>query len=320
LSSERFLVTGALGCIGAWTTRVLLDEGAEVVAFDLGTSDHRLRLVLPDGQLERLVRVQGDITELGQLERALDEHGITNVIHLAALQIPLARADPPRAAAVNVVGTVNVLEAVSRRLDRMAPLVYASSVAVHAPGHRDGPAPEDALGQPATHYGVHKAANEDTARVYWADRRTASIGVRPYVVYGAGRDEGLTSAPTAAMLAAARGEAFRIPFGGRAQFHYAPDVARALVLASRSGYRGALVGNLPGGSVDMTDVAAAIAACAPEVQVEFDDVQLPFPAEVEASTLERELGPLPATPLAQGVHETVEHFRRALRVPGRMDI
>ena len=254
----------------------------------------------------------GDITELGQLERVLDEQEITNVIHLAALQIPLARADPPRGAAVNVVGTVNVLEAVSVRLDRMAPVVYASSVAIHAPDARAGPASEDALERPATHYGVHKVANEGAARVYWADCGTASIGVRPYVVYGAGRDAGLTSAPTAAMLAAARGEAFRIPFGGRAQFHYAPDVARALVAASRSGHRGALVGNLPGESVRMAEVVAAIAAWAPDGRVDFDNaIQLPFPAEVETRVLERELGPLPVTPLAEGVRETLELFRQA---------
>ena len=73
--------------------------------------------------------VTGNIAELDALERALDEHGITNVIHLAALQIPACRADPPLGARVNVVGTVNVFEAVKRRLERMAPVVYASSIA-----------------------------------------------------------------------------------------------------------------------------------------------------------------------------------------------
>ena len=71
-------------------------------------------------------RVNGDITDLAALERALDEHGVTNVIHLAALQVPHCRANPPLGAAVNVVGTVNVLEAVKRRADRMGPVVYAS--------------------------------------------------------------------------------------------------------------------------------------------------------------------------------------------------
>ena len=58
--------------------------------------------------------VTGDITDLPAIERVLDEHAITNVVHLAALQVPFCRADPPLGAAVNVVGTVNVFEAVRR--------------------------------------------------------------------------------------------------------------------------------------------------------------------------------------------------------------
>ena len=56
----------------------------------------------------------GDITDLAAVEAVLDDHAITNVIHLAALQVPFCRADPPRGALVNVVGTVNVFEAVKR--------------------------------------------------------------------------------------------------------------------------------------------------------------------------------------------------------------
>ena len=43
---ERFLVTGALGCIGAWTVRALVREGAQVTTFDLGSDDRRLRLIM----------------------------------------------------------------------------------------------------------------------------------------------------------------------------------------------------------------------------------------------------------------------------------
>ena len=308
--NERFLVTGALGCIGAWTVRILLDEGAEVVAYDLGTSDHRFRLVLRENQRDAFAWVAGDITSLDQFETALDEHAITNVIHLAALQIPSCRKNPSLGASVNVVGTVNVFEAVKRRRNRVGRVVYASSAAVYGPARTSGVASEDLLEWPATHYGVYKVANEGTARVYWADDDLPSIGLRPYVVYGPGRDQGVTSAPTAAMLAAARGEEYRIPFGGRTQFHYAPDVARAFIAASRSDHRGALVANLPAPAVHMRDVVAAIETVVPEAQIRFDDVPLPFPEELESGALERAIGELPATPLEQGVRETIEHFRR----------
>jgi UDP-glucuronate 4-epimerase len=283
-----------LGCIGAWAARTLVREGAGVVGFDAGTDPRRLELIMEAEELAAVTLVRGDVTELASLERALDEHEISHVLHLAALQVPFARADPPLGARVNVVGTVNVFEAVKRRRGRIRGLAYASSIAV-----------ESLAGPPETHYGVYKQANEGTARIYWLDDRVPSIGLRPYVVYGPGRDQGITSAPTLAMEAAARGESYHIPFGGRTQFHYAPDVARAFVEASRSVEQDAVVANLGGAAVHMGEVVAAIEAAAPDVagRITFDDVQLPFPAEFEAAT------PMPSTPLETGVRETIELFR-----------
>ena len=48
-----------------------------------------------------------------------------------------------------------------------------------------------------------------TRAVYFRDEGLSSIGLRPYVVYGAGRDQGMTSTPTKAMLAAAAGTALQ---------------------------------------------------------------------------------------------------------------
>jgi len=307
--AESVLVTGALGCVGAWTLKALLGEGATVVAYDLGGSGHRLQLVLSEGELAQVVRVQGDVTDLDQLERCLDEHGVSRVIHLAALQVPLCRDDPPLGARVNVVGTVNVFEAVKRR-DRIPHVVYASTTAVYSVGD-PSPAPEAGGVRPTTHYGVYKLANEGTARVYAADDGVPSIGIRPYVVYGPGRDQGLTSTPTAAMEAAARGEGHRISYGGRSQYDYAADVGRAFAAAAAAAPEGAVVANFPGIAADMDEVVAAIEAAAPDVagQISYEDVQLPFPPELETGALETVVGPLPRTPLEEGVRATVESFR-----------
>lgn len=308
--SERFLVTGALGCIGAWVVRQLAHEGTPVVVFDAGADDRRLRLVLPAQAVASVPRVRGDIADLAALERALDEHAITHVIHLAALQVPFCRADPPLGARVNVVGTVNVLEAARRRAGRMAPVVYASSIAA-----LDEAGDDDAHdGAPGTLYGVYKRATEGAAALYWRDWEVASIGLRPHTVYGPGRDQGLTSAPTAAMLAAARGARFHIPFGGRLQMQYAPDVAAAFVAAGRSGAAGAGVHNLPGRAVGMDEVVAAIEAAAPAAAGTIDhaDEPLPFPAEADASSFAAAVGDVPATPLGDGVADAVERFAALL--------
>ena len=306
----RTLVTGALGCIGAWTVKALLDDGENPVGYDLGDDDSRLRLILDEGERDRVTLVAGDVADGDALGRALDEHEITRVVHLAALQVPFCRADPVRGARVNVVGTAVVFEALKERRERIPGIAYASSTAVY--NARDAsPAPESGGTSPTTHYGVYKLANEGTARIYWDDAGVASIGIRPYIVYGPGRDQGMTSGPTLAMAAAARGEGFEIGYGGTAQYDYAPDVGRAFVLAARAATEGAHVANFPGDPASMDEVVVAIETAAPEAAggITYADMALPFPETLESGLLERLVGPVPRAPLAEGVRGTIRHFR-----------
>jgi nucleoside-diphosphate-sugar epimerase len=310
---ERFLVTGVLGCLGAWTARTLLREHAVVVGLDLGSDPRRLLEITDPGELERVRLVQGDVTQLSDVEHVLDAQAITNVIHLAALQIPFCREDPALGALVNVVGTVNVFEAVKRRRERItAPIVYASSAALYgAVDAQRAAADESADARPSTHYGVYKQANEGGARIYWQDEAIPSIGLRPYNVYGPARDQGITAEPTHAMKAAARGEGYHIPYGDRLVFNYTADVAHAIVASSRSGYAGASVFNIPGTVAHMREVVAAIEAAAPAVagRVTFEDSALALPAELAVGGLAATVGELPVTPLDDAVAATVEHFR-----------
>jgi nucleoside-diphosphate-sugar epimerase len=115
MAERCFLVTGALGCIGAWVVRNLIRAGERVVAFDLGEDLRRLRLIMTPEELSRALFVRGDITDFAQVQRAMDAHDITHVIHLAGLQVPFCRANPVLGAQVNVVGTVNIFEAARRR-------------------------------------------------------------------------------------------------------------------------------------------------------------------------------------------------------------
>jgi nucleoside-diphosphate-sugar epimerase len=306
MSSEHWLITGALGCVGVWCCRRLVREGHTVVGLDLASDRQRAELVMTADELGGVEFVQGDITNLAALERLMADRQATHVVHLAAMLIPLAAADPPRGALVNVVGTVNVFEAAKRR--GLAGLSYASSAAVY--NRSDGVrVSERADGHPLSHYGVHKLANEGTARVYAREGGVASIGLRPHVVYGAGRDHGLTAGPTLAMLAAARGETYEIPFGGRAQFQYADDVAGQFIAAARTASADAVVRNVGGPSEHVAAVVAGIEEVLPGAagRITFNaDVLLPLPEDMEAP-------PVVATPLRQGVLETIELFRRASR-------
>jgi nucleoside-diphosphate-sugar epimerase len=280
----------------------LLADRHRVTTFDLSSEPVRLRLLLGD-RAGQVAHVTGDIADLASLGRAIDEYGVTNIIHLAALQVPLVRADPSLGARVNVVGTVNVFEAAAQR--KLAPIVYASSIAAYDPvGTMNG--------QPGTLYGVFKRANEATAAVYWAENGISSVGLRPHTVYGVGRDQGLTSAPTVAMLAAAAKVPFTIPYGGGAQLQLARDVARAFIAASLANAKGASVHNVPGHAVTVTEVVQEIANAAPGSSVDFTGEGLPFPSEVDATSF-AELAPeFEQTSLADGVRETIERFRELL--------
>ncbi len=313
---ERFLVTGALGCIGAWTTRALVREKLPVVAFDVAGDPNRLRLIMSDDELRQVTFVKGDITDIDSIGHALDEHRITNVIHLAALQVPFARANPPLGALVNVVGTVNIFELAKRNADRMAPVVYTSSIGMYETADAstdDGVLRVDATAHPRTHYGVYKLANEGNARVYWLDDGLSTIGIRPMTVFGPGRDQGLTSGPTKAILAAVVGRPYRIGFGGRTLFQYTEDVARTLVAASRSGLTGAHVFNLGGSLASMDELIAAIESVVPAARglLTFDEQRLPFPEEIDDAGIEV-LRDVRVTPLAEAVQRTVDIFSERL--------
>jgi nucleoside-diphosphate-sugar epimerase len=291
---ERWLVTGALGCLGAWTVVTLARQGASVVALDLGADDRRLRLIAAPDEVAAVTFVRADITDPKTMRDALAAHEVTHVVHLAALQVPFCKADPALGAQVNVTGTVNVFEA-AKGHGLATPIAYASSAAVYDERGRVAP---------RTLYGVYKLADEGVAKVYWQDDGVASVGLRPFSVYGPGRDQGLTAGPTLAIAAAVRGEPYRIGFGGRTQLHYAPDVARAFVQAARSSPVGAERFSLGGPATAIEDFVAAVERELPDAQISFDDAPLPFPDELPRPWFDS-----PLTPLEQGIHETAELLR-----------
>lgn len=314
MPDERFFITGGMGCIGAWVIRNLVRSQVPVTVFDLSTDMHRLELIMTADEIGQADFVQGDLTNTEAVSKAVAESGATHVVHLAALQVPFCKANPPLGAAVNVVGTVNMFEAIKKAGIRQ--MVYASSVAVYGrkDEYDDDLLPHDALLRPHTHYGVFKQANEGTARIYWDDDGIASIGLRPYTIYGPGRDQGMTSTPTAAMLAAARGEAYHISFGGRNGFQYADDIAKIFVQAARTPFQGADVFNIKGAVAHVSEVIAAIESAEPAVKghITYEDKPLVFPDGQEDDALRAVLGDIPDTPLRDGVAQTIAHFKQAL--------
>jgi nucleoside-diphosphate-sugar epimerase len=320
LSNQTFLITGAHGFIGTWIVKRLLEKRARIVIFDQSSDSQRLRLIMSEAEISQTKVVTGDITEADVLTPIVDSFGITNLIHLAGLQVPTCKSNPRLGAMVNVLGTINVLEAARRAAGQIANVTYASSAAVFGVIEDERAMTERDEPLPTSHYGVFKRCNEGNARIYHLDSGVNSIGLRPLTVYGVGRDFGLTSDPTKAMKAAVVGRPFHIRFGGRTDFQYVSDTAAAFIHAATSNLTGAHVFNLHGETISIPSVVGEIERAWPGAAgtITYADAPLPIAAEMDDHAIRAALGPQPATPLAEGVRATIERFVE-LQSEGRLD-
>jgi nucleoside-diphosphate-sugar epimerase len=312
-----YFMTGALGCIGAWVVKALVERGDAPVVFDQGRDRRRLEAIIEPADLARVSFVQGDVTDGAAVRTALEASGARRIIHLAGLQVPTCRADPARGAMVNVVGTLHVFEA-ARALGAER-VVYASSAAVF--GLSDHPVDESVAPAPLTHYGVFKQANEGNARIYYRDHGLSSVGLRPFSVYGVGRDAGITSDPTRAMKAALVGRRFDIRFSGVTDFIYAADTAAAFVACADGAPAGAHVFNVHGEAIDVASIVRLIDAHLPQASrglIAFGGPPIPMPPSLDDTALRALVDGLPRTPADAGIAETIRRFAE-LRDAGRLD-
>jgi len=310
----RVLITGGFGCIGSWLARALVRRNDQVYIFDLREDRRRMQLIMDKSEWSQVQYVHGDITDGERLFEACKELGITHLVHLAALQVPLCRADPVRGALVNVMGTLHVFETVRRLAGQIQSLVYASSAAVYgepAQYHNGQALDELAPLRPGTHYGAYKVCNELSARAYYLEHGISSIGLRPWTVYGVGRDFGMTSEPTKAILAVALRKPYRISYGGWQDFQYVEDVAEAFVRCLERPAQEAVVYNLRGVLADLPTFHQLLTQIAPEAAhlVSYGERQLPIAYHLSDDRFQRDYGPLPPTPLEQGIRQTLERFR-----------
>jgi UDP-glucose 4-epimerase len=182
---ERALVTGGAGFIGANLVDRLVDDGAEVLVVD----------DLSTGKLERLAdaRREGHVQvhQMDVRDRALHDVAArfrpSALYHLAA-QIDVRRsvADPVLDADINVIGTVNVLEAAAR--SGVGQVVFASSGGTIFGDADKRPTPETAARRPGSPYGVSKLVAEEYLRYYHAERGVNSVALGFANVYGPRQD------------------------------------------------------------------------------------------------------------------------------------
>jgi len=318
----RVLLTGGYGCIGSWIVRQLLERGDEAFIYDLKEDARRMRQIMSDEQVRRVLFVPGDVTDLAGLKSAIERHGITHIVHLAGLQVPVCRANPILGAKVNVLGTLAVFEAVREAQGRVQRLVYASSAAVFGPpeSYPAGRLSDDVPLKPTTQYGYFKCCNEGNARIYFQDHGVSSIGLRPWTVYGVGRDFGMTSEPTKAIKSLALGRPYHITYGGWQDLQFVEDVAGIFVRCLEAPYTGAKSYNLRGDVVDLPAFHRALGEVDPAAAklITHGDRQIAIAYDLDDAALQRDVGPLLRTPLVEGIRRTLTQFKQ-LQTEGRLD-
>jgi nucleoside-diphosphate-sugar epimerase len=253
--------------------------------------------------LDKVQWLTGDISDPDTVSKAVRASGARAIIHLAALQVPFCKADPIAGAQVNVVGTINVFEA-ARALG-IKRIAYASSIAAHGAMEGHGTLP--------TLYGAYKHCNEQTAKVYSNDWGVHSVGLRPGVVYGVGRDQGMTSKTTVAILAAAANTPYTVPFRGAVSWLHAGEVASAFIRAVAKDRNEAPVFDINGVATTVEDSLGVLKRVAPDAQVSWSGDALPFPMSLSDAPVRSYLGNYGNVPLEVGIKSTYDAFRTLLQ-------
>lgn len=285
----KILITGG-GFLGLRLAQRLLGRGHAVRVLDVAPKGA--------GAAPEVEWLLGDVSSWDDVTAALD--GCDGVVHLAGLLTPACQADPVRGLQVNTLGTLHVFEAARRQ--GLRHVVYASSAGVYGPQDATHPAP-------TTLYGTWKLAGEGIARAYLADHGIGSVGLRPFIVYGSGREVGLSSGPSLACRAAARGESYTIPFTDASGLVYVDDVVEAFAAALEPRLGGAHVLNMAGVRATVDDVIAEIVRQVPGARVDAKGPPLPISGDIRSDALDPVLGLTRTTSLAEGISATLAACR-----------
>ena len=265
----RILVTGGGGFIGVHLTRALLDQGDDVVVFDLAPET-----VMPEDLRGRIDYVRGDCASEADLYRVMSSQGLEGVFHLGALMGGACEPDPLRAFQVNFLSTQILLDAcVTLGVKRF---FFMSSIAVYDP-HQPEPIPDEGLKNPPNIYGQTKLAGEHLMRWYADTHGLDARGIRPTWVWGPGRVSGLTALYTTGMIdsIAAGGRVHIENPEERGDWLYIHDCVRAMVRLWNVEAPGKRIYTLCGSVHSVREVAEIAADYCKNALVTFSDKVLP---------------------------------------------
>jgi nucleoside-diphosphate-sugar epimerase len=313
------LVIGA-GLIGSQIARILADRGEKPVLMDSAAQPQAIGQIV---DLDKVTLVAGDVLRPLSIVDVLRTHGITKIAHTAANPLLTlgAQKEPYAAINLNIMGTVNVLEAA--RITGLKRVVVSSSSVLNsylAGGEDQGNfGREEAFPRPTTFYTATKQAVESLGLNYakWCGIEFAGLrygaAFGPWSGAGGG---GPSNIVREALRNALAGREAVVPPGAM-EWVYSKDAARGTVLALDAKDLGSGVFNITMGALTTPgEFAYAIGAVVPGAKVKFDAppsarVALTNRSEhADLARAKRHLGYEPQFPLQAAVKDLAQWMKR----------
>ena len=292
----KIIIFGGCGFLGSWIVRTFLKKGYNVSIFDLKIHKELLSYVIGE-DINKIKLINGDITEYDQVQEATNN--MDHVINLAGLMTPDCSSNPILGAKVNLLGSINVFEALKKNNIKF--LVYASSAGVFGLKDHYNPFPE-------THYGAYKLAVEGVARAYFNESGISSVGIRPYVIYGPGREVGGTAGVTLACKAAKQGDSYTVNFSSNAGFVYVQDVADLVEMSIVQIPSGALTLNINGITTDVSHFINLIKKNIPLASIGIKGNPLSVVDEIRGNEPSNMFKKFEYTSLEYGIKRTIDFY------------
>jgi len=315
----RVLITGGMGVIGAEASRKFVREGHRPVLFSRHRDESLIRDIIDKVDIEL-----GSVLDRARLAEVMKARGVTHVVHTAAYISALSAKYPAESVEINVMGTVNVLEAA--RAANVARVVYTSAKGVYGPMLGEYGAPtykpvtEDHRKEPKRIYDSAKLMGEH-ATLYWGTLGLDVVVLRFATTYGPGKTarHGNMGVTSQIVEVPASGQPFRLAQGGdeKDDFIYNKDSALGIYLATTAKSLQSRVFNIGSGiGITLKDVARELHRHLPNAVIEIGPglnfLGSPYPMHgvYDISRAQNELGYRPEYDLARGISDYLESLAR----------
>lgn len=316
----KVLITGGMGVIGAETSRKFVREGHRPVVY----ARHREDRLVGD-IVDKIDFEAGDIMDMPRLLEVIKRHKVTHIVHAAAFVGAVSAANPALSIQVNVMGTVNVLEAA--RLFDIRRVVYTSAKGIYGPIRGEygpphyKPIPEDMPKDPQRIYDSAKQMSEQTA-LYYANNFDVDVAILRFsTTYGPGKTarHGKMGVTSQIVESPFHGLPFHHPYGSEAKddFIYNKDSALGVYLATIAEKVPSRVYNIGSGKgQSLNDFADVIRKRIPGTDIKIGPgdnfLGMPYPPHgiYDVSRAQKELGFKPEYDLDRAIADYIASLER----------